>query len=98
MSGEAGAEPIEEAGRPSRQHRSLSQIKDAIKRIFALTEAGAVGAVMPGCLWHPCPTHQKHKPRRLLKGLNCCLRRLHLSYFAERKWLLYKKDPKREGA
>jgi hypothetical protein len=34
----------------------------------------------------------------LLKGLNSCLRRLHLSYLAERKWLLYKKDPKRERA
>jgi hypothetical protein len=45
---EAGAEPIEEAGLPSQQHRSLSQIKEAITKIFALTEAGSVRAVMPG--------------------------------------------------
>ena len=88
---EAGVEPIEEAGPPSRQHCSLCQIKEDIKKIFALT-------VMPGACGTLDQPTKNISQDALLKGLNSCLRRLHLSYLAERKWLLYKKDPKRERA
>jgi hypothetical protein len=88
---EAGAEPIEEAGPPSRQHRSLSQIKEAIIKIFALTEAGSVRAVMPGACGTIAQPTKNISQDALLEGLNCCIRRLHLSYLAERKWPLYKK-------
>jgi hypothetical protein len=68
------------------------------KMIFALTEAGSVRAVMPGACGTLGQPTKNISQDPLLKGLNCCLRRLHLSYLAERKWLLYKKDPKRERA
>ena len=72
----AGAEPIEEAGLPSQQHRSLSQIKEAITKIFALTEAGSVRAVMPGACGTLAQPTKNISQDTLLKGLNCCLRRL----------------------
>ena len=60
------------AGLSSRQHRSLSQIKEAITKIFALTEVGSVRAVMPGACGTIAQPNKNISQDPLLKGLNCC--------------------------
>jgi hypothetical protein len=48
---------------------------------------------MPGACGTLAQPTKNTSQDALLKGLNCYLRRLHLSYLAERKWPLYKKGP-----